>query len=343
MSKKNQRKKLVQKTSRSTKAIAKPIKRAVKKPAKKKALAYFYLLLNTLCWGAALVVVKPVYQVSTAFRFLLYRYFIAGLVATPFVFYYYRKFWQKKSKKLRNDLARKIVVLELIGVTLALSLLYTGLKQTQAIDASLLSSTTTIFTVIAGVIFLKEKEERHELIGLIIAFGGTILLTVLPALNHPIFKHSSLLANLLILACNLFTATYFILAKKYYQGLPKLFVAGLSFYIGLLSFFLLSWLELNANLPLLLNTIGKEFFNPVVLFPSLYMGVLGSVVALTAYIKGQEYIEASEASLFWYLQPLIYLPLGAILLKEQISIWQIGILFMIVFGFYIANRRKKHP
>ncbi len=307
----------------------------------KRLLAYFYLLLNTLCWGAALIVVKPVYSATTAFRFLFYRYLIASIVTTPFVFYWYKKFWQKKSKKLQKIIAWRIVILELIGVTLSLSFLYLGLARIQAIEASLLSSTTTIFTVIAGVIFLKEKEELHEKIGLIIAFTGSILLALLPFLKNPTFAQPSLLANLAILTCNLLTATYFVLAKKYYQNLPKLFVAGLSFYIGLLSFFVLAGAELNFNWMLLLNTFAQEIVQPVVLLPSAYMGILGSVVALTAYIKGQEYIEASEASLFWYLQPLIYLPLGTIFLKESISFWQIAILIVILLGFYVAQRRKK--
>lgn len=313
------------------------LKKATKQ---KRLLAYFYLLINTLCWGAALVVVKPVYSATTAFRFLFYRYLIASIVATPFVFYWYKKFWQKKSKKLQNNLAWKIIVLELMGVTLALSFLYLGLARIQAVEASLLSSTTTIFTVIAGVIFLKEKEEQHEKVGLAIAFLGTILLATLPLFQNTNLQKSSLFANLLILACNLLTAIYFVLAKKYYQNLPKLFVAGLSFYIGLLSFFVLAGAELNFNWSLLLTTFTKEIVQPVILFPSAYMGILGSVVALTAYIKGQEYIEASEASLFWYLQPLIYLPLGAIWLKETVSIWQIGILIVILLGFYVAQKKK---
>ena len=69
------------------------------------------------------------------------------------------------------------------------------------------------------------------------------------------------------------------------------------------------------------------------------MAIFGSVIGLIAYIKGQDKIEASEASLFSYLQPLIYLPLGVLLLKENISPQQLIGLGLIIIGVITAEKK----
>ena len=72
-----------------------------------------------------------------------------------------------------------------------------------------------------------------------------------------------------------------------------------------------------------------------------YMAIFGSIIGFTAYLKGQEGIEASEATLFTYLQPLIYIPLGILLLNEKVHPVQIGSLFIILFGVIIAEKRAR--
>jgi drug/metabolite transporter (DMT)-like permease len=295
--------------------------------------SYFFLLINTIVWGAALIIVKPALDVTTPMRFLLYRYFFAAIFALPFLFYY----WPKVSNKFQ--VLKRISALELIGTTLGLSLLYIGLERTSAIEASLLATTTPIFIVLAGVLFLRERQERVESIGLSLAFGGTLLITIIPLLQNGSLQDSiSLSCNLLIIGCNIATAAYFILAKKYYHGLPKLFVTTIGFFLGLVSFFFLSLLEV-ASLTGLALAIVQDFTAPSVWFASLYMALFGSIIGLTAYIKGQEGVEASEASLFWYLQPLIYLPLGIVLLAEQVYPIQIIGLGLILAGVLMAEQR----
>jgi drug/metabolite transporter (DMT)-like permease len=297
--------------------------------------SYAFLLLNTLVWGAALIFVKPALDITTPMRFLLYRYFFAVLFSLPMLFYYWPKIKQKATA------LKRISALELLGTTIALSLLYIGLDRTSAIEASLLATTTPLFIVLAGVIFLRERQERIESIGLTLAFSGTILITLIPLLLNGSLQNSiSLSGNLLILACNVATAAYFILAKKYYHGLPKLFVTTIGFYLGLSTFFLLSWFEAGYSMTNLWSTILADFSTMPVWFASLYMAVFGSIIGLTAYIKGQEGIEASEASLFWYLQPLIYLPMGVMLLQETLYPIQLIGLGLILAGVIVAEQRS---
>lgn len=304
----------------------------MKKQIQSRWLSYTYLLINTICWGAALIIVKPAFEVTTPFRFLMYRYALALPLSLPLLLTY------KKHLTFRN--IKTISSIELVGTTLSLGLLYAGLSKTSAIEASFLTTTTPIFVVLAGVLLLKEKQEKRETLGLLIAFMGTVALTVVPTLQQNIIMSTpSLLGNLLIIGQNTATAIYFILAKRWYKHLPKLFVTTFSFVIGLVSFFILSLIEA-GSLQQLLSLIAYDLQHTAVLWASFYMAVFGSIIGLTAYIKGQDGIEASEASLFWYLQPLVFIPLGMILLDETISLSQLIALATILIGVLIAERRK---
>lgn len=298
--------------------------------------SYFFLIINTIVWGAALIVVKPALDVTTPFRYLLYRFFFASIFSIPLLFYY----WPKIKNKLQT--ISRVTALEILGTTLALSLLYFGLSKTSAIEAGFITITTPIFVVAAGLLYLKEKEEKHEAIGLTIAFLGTILLTALPIiLNGNSLDGLSLEGNLLIVAQNIAIAAYYILAKKYYKKLPKLFVVSISFYVGIISFLILSLFEVGFSLSKFSIAVAQDFTHPVVWFATLYMAIFGSIIGLTAYIKGQDGIEASEASLFGYLQPLVYIPLGIVLLGEHVYPLQFLALGMILFGVYLAEMRVK--
>src|SRR5690554_5472870 len=141
-------------------------------PARKKHLSRWQsialLLLNTVLWGAALPVVKPALSHTTPFQYLLYRFIFAALFSLPILIFY---LWKKR--KLWKHIPT-IIGLELIGTTLALGFLYEGLARTSSLEASMIATTTPLFTTLGGILYLKEKEERHEWVGLAIALCGTV-------------------------------------------------------------------------------------------------------------------------------------------------------------------------
>ncbi|MBD3279580.1 MAG: EamA family transporter [Candidatus Pacebacteria bacterium] len=298
--------------------------------------SYFLLIINTLVWGASLIIVKPALEFTSPFRYLFYRYIGAVVFSLPILWYY----WPKINQKTQQILT--ISKIELVGTTLALSLLYFGLAKTSAIEASLLTTTAPIFAIVAGIALLKEREEKHEFFGLILAFCGTILLTVLPVLNGFAQQQGiSLTGNLLIIGQNISTAVYFVWAKKAYRNLPKLFVTTISFYVGLTSFMILSFSEAEFSITKLINQVSLDLQHWQVWLAGLYMALFGSIIGLTAYIKGQDGIEVSEASLFWYLQPLVYIPLGMFFLQETVN-WLQGLaLALILGGVILAEQRRR--
>jgi drug/metabolite transporter (DMT)-like permease len=125
------------------------------------------------------------------------------------------------------------------------------------------------------------------------------------------------------------------LAKKRYRSLSKILIGLISLWVGLLSFLVI--LLLNPR-EILIQTVQSLTLPPVAL-AAFYMSVLGSIVAVPAYIFGNDRIEASEASLFFYLQPLIAIPLATLMLKEPFSFYMFFALVLTSIGVIIAEKR----
>jgi len=302
--------------------------------SQKRLRAYFYLLINTLCWGAAFIIVAPALNHTSPFQFLFYRFALASLFIAPVLFYYLRK---KQSWKH----IWKIIGIELLGTVICLSLLYAGLARTTAIETSILATTTPLFIIFASILFLRERETRREWLGLTVSVAGILLIAALPLLNGEVgLSRISLVGNILVLLANCATALYAIIIKSHYKKIPPFLAVAISFWLGAVVFGFLSLANSNFSLPLLISTIATDWQQPAVVFASLYMAIFGSIIGLTAYIKGQNLIEASEASVFYYLQPLVYLPLGVLILGEHISPYQIFGLAAILVGVWISERRS---
>lgn len=293
-----------------------------------------FLLINVVAWGAALPIVKPALSFTTPFQFLLYRFFFAAVLALPILAYYL---------KTRPQLIKsipKIIRIESLQTIIALALIYEGLARTTALEASLIVTALPFFVTLGGIIFLREKEEPHEWAGLLLALSGTIFLAVEPAINGSLFDgRISLLGNLLVIAYNFGMAAYLLAAKKAYRQLPKFFTTSISFWLGLAAFALLSMWKQQLGPGELLAVSLEQLKNPAVLFASLYMAVFGSIIGLTAYIIGQARMEASEASLFTYLEPLVYVPLAVFFLQEPVTPGVIVAMVLIAAGVLVAEIR----
>jgi drug/metabolite transporter (DMT)-like permease len=281
--------------------------------------AYVFLLINAILWGFAGPIIKYSLGYSTPVIFLLYRYLIATVVFLPFFIVHLQKTNYHYNFKL-------IFLLALLGTPLTLLPLYFGLNLTTSLEASILVSTSPIFTVIGGLLFLKEIIKPKEWFGLSLAILGTLLLAIDPLLSgisgQPI---SSTLGNFMIIISNLVWTIFLLLSKKH-----KVDPVGLSFFSFLFSipFFLITALLTHQNLSL----------NQAAIPGIVYMAIPGSIIAFWAYQEGQKRIEASEAAMFTYLQPLFGLPLSLLWLKEGFSPFSVLSTLIIVAGFYVSEK-----
>ncbi len=291
---------------------------------KTRKAAYLALLTTAVIWGFAPPIIKYSLNFIDAFDFLVYRFLLAGLLLLIPMIIAIKKHLPAFKKNFSTYL-----LLGLLGTPISLIISFHGIELTSAIDASLISITAPIMIVLGGAFFLKETITKREKTGLIIALFGTFL-----TLIQPLFEtqaQGSIKGNLLVMTGTLLWCLFTLLTKKK-QDLNPFILAGFSYLIGAVLFLPLFYL---INQP----AANLMTFNPKALPGILFMAIPGSLIAFFTYLWGLKKIEASEASIFTYLQPIFAVPLAIVLLKETITLpFMVGA-FFISLGVYISETR----
>jgi len=293
---------------------------------KKRRLAYFLLLLTAVLWGFASPVIKYTLEFINPIPFLFYRFWLVSLIfLIPLII-------NLKKDHLSGQGFLKIFLTGILGGPLTLLLIFWGIDKTTSLSASLIVAMSPLFIVLGGAIFLKEKVTKKEQIGTVIALLGTIITIIQPSLGREGLNRSHLWGNFLIFIHNFVWATYCILIKKESQKYSPLILTAITFISGV---FVLTPLFFIQKIPLF-------EINSMAIPGILYMSIFSSVVAYTTYNWGISLIEASEATLFSYLQPLFAAPLAFFWLGEKITLPFIIGAVIIAMGVYLTESRGKN-
>ena len=275
----------------------------------KRWIGFLAISLNVLFWGLSPVIIKEGLNNVPPEVFLFYRFLFVVLLSSPLVLVFYKRFLaiRKKSDWLR------LLLIGLFTNPLCLIVLFTGMKYTTSSAAAMIAATVPLFVIFGSWIFLHEKITRYEIFGSLIAtFGMGVIITNTPIQSH---AENPFLGNLLVVGHNVLWTTGILLMKKYAKKY-KAFVFGYTgWVIGLLFMSVIVWF----TRPTWILQPSLLFSTPQALYPILYMAVFGSFVAFTAYQVAQQYLSASETSIFTYLEPLVTIPLSVLWLKERLS------------------------
>jgi drug/metabolite transporter (DMT)-like permease len=293
----------------------------------KRRKAYLALLTTALIWGLAPPIIKYTLAFTSPLTFLFYRFLIVSLILfIPLVI--------KLTKiKLNLRLGLEYLFLGFLGTPLTLLLLFYGMQKTSAINASLISIFTPILVILGGVIFLKEKVTRQERLGISLIFLGALFSVIEPLFKNGLHLNQNLIGNLLILGGSLTWASFSLLRRKAGETLDSFVLSASSFLVGLIT--LLPFVTFNFSPP-----AGGFTFNSNAWPGICYMAILGSIIAYFTYIYGFSKIEASEATLFTYLEPVFAIPVAVIFLKENPSLLFLFGATLIVVGVFISQLKK---
>lgn len=290
-------------------------------------LAFSLLVLCTLLWGVGGPAIKYSFQFVTPFEFLFWRFLIVSVICLPILLWYLRK------HPLTTSDIPKLLLMGFIGITLNLGLVFTGLSKTTVVETSIIGSLQPMLVAVAGAIFLKEALTRSKLFGIGLAISGTLLAVVNPILVNG-FDNSNLSGNLLIFLSILSWVGFIMLSKKWEVGhIKPLHITSFSFFVGLVSFFVLSSFN---------NGLSKTLEFPTQAFPYIaYMAIFGSLLAFTLYEYALTKLEASEVEIFGYLSPLWSIPLAIVWLKEEFDPVLIVSAILIIAGIVIAEHKER--
>ena len=312
--------------------------------APSKLPAVLALLAATAIWGLTVPTIKLALQTVPPFSLLFLRLSLASLLVLPF----FLKNGSRPRLKLRD--LPTLALLGLLGQTIPLGLGFWGLKYTSSLDASLITAITPIVVTIAGVLFLREIVTPRERLGTAIALGGTLVVILGPLFNGSDFAadQTRLLGNLLMVGYVASWSTFIIWSKKILnrrRHYSPLTITAAGFLTSVLVYLPLSLGEQLLTKPKVIPPAGRILFHfgaTPLTAPTLamigFLALFSSVVAYFLYQWGLEQMEASETSLFSYLQPIFTVPAAYWLLGETATVgFLIGGLIIAV-GIGLAER-----
>ncbi len=205
----------------------------------------------------------------------------------------------------------------------------------QTIDsavASILNATVPLFTlIIAHYSLHDDKMTVNKVVGLVMGFLGIIIL-----LSKDLFAsaHNSFIGQAAVILAALFYAVTVVAARKYTSH-----VAG----------------PARAAAPLITATIFMWLIGPLVEVPfkipalpitwiaALWLGVLGSGIAIIINYYLIHEIGPTRATLVTYIFPPGGVLLGVIFLHEQLT-WQLAVgASLVIFSLVVVNWQKKIP
>lgn len=293
--------------------------------------AYTYLLIVALIWGFAGPVIKLVLRDLPWDLFLAYRFLISSLVALPFVL----RGQMKVLKKF--GLFVLIFIYAVASTSAGLGFLFAGTAKTTLVSMSLITLFGPVLTILAGYFILKDRITWLEKIGIAITFLGSFLIIIEPAIKYNRIQ-GELGGNLLILLhLTLVTISAIILKKLLRRGVSPVFLANISFIIGLLTLIPVS-LQLRpfAQNIAILTDLSLPYHAGV-----WYMALLSGTLAYSLSNIAQKSIEVSELAVFGYLYPIISAILAVLLLKESVTPMSYFGGGMALVGIFIAEVKRK--
>lgn len=70
----------------------------------------------------------------------------------------------------------------------------------------------------------------------------------------------------------------------------------------------------------------------------VYLAVIGSAVAFTLYMFTLRHLSATVSSLYTYINPLVAIVLGWLVLGEQLGAWEAAGMLVTIGGVWLVNR-----
>lgn len=286
-----------------------------------KLINWLIFISLSVIWGSSFILMKEGLVALTAFQVASVRIISSGLVLLPVAI-----------KSIRQIPADKLFIIFMSGVLGSLLPAYLFCIAEQWIDSSLagtLNSLTPIFVIIIGALFFKTKTAAHKVIGILIAFSGSIFLFF----SQPGFSHNSnLVYVLLVVLATMMYGLNVNMVHRYLQHVSSFQIAALA-------------LSTNA-IPALVVLYFTGYFsmdlsNRAVLFSTGYsviLGIMGTALASVIFYILIKRAGAVFSSMVTYGIPFVAIIWG-IIYGEQVGWKQVIGLLVILTGVYVANRK----
>ena len=288
---------------------------------------WFLFCLLGLMWGTSFLWIKIAVADVSPLVLVGLRTLFASIGSGIIIFL------NRESMPAWKDLKKRLfdfLVLGIFNIAFPWVLISWGEQFVESGIASILNSTTPLYTIIIAPLMIKDEHfTLSKGIGLIGGFIGVVVL-MLPSIqkgwNQNLFGQAAILLAAFLYG---FSAVF---ARKKGQGLPPQLQSFLQLFIG--SAIIWGIIFATEGTPVMPSL-------PITWIALLWLGLIGSCFAYIIYFHLLHKIGATRTSLVTYIPPLVGVLLGLIFLSETFY-WQsiLGAL-LILSGIYWVNQGDK--
>ena len=288
-------------------------------------LAYALAALAMVCWSGNWVVGRAVRTDISPLGLNFWRWSVATLVLLPFALSQARRDWHIARKSWRL-----VTALGATGAALFHSMIYVGLRATEAVNALLLNSVAPIIVIVIAWAMFRDTITRRQVVGISISFlGAVILVSRGEAAALATLRFNS--GDLWVLSALLVWGIYSNLLKRRPAQLGGL---SLLLYISVVGVALMLpaylW-ELAAG--------GRLTLNAGTIASIAYTGVFASVVAFLCFNAAVARIGPIVTSFFLHLMPVFGGVMAIVFLGESLHLYHLTGFAVVLCGIYLSTSR----
>ena len=286
---------------------------------------YLVLAFASLCWsgnhivGRAITSHIPPLTIST----------IRWLVPVFVIWFIARSEIQTDWPSVRQ-LWGIVLWLGITGGTLFSALQYIGLQHTTALNVSILNSLVPVLIVAAGALIFRDRIRFVQLFGISTSLIGVIVIVTrgdVGVLTQLKFNFGDLIIVLAMAVFAIYVA--YLRMRPPTHWLTFLFVLGTISAITTMPFAIFEIVH-GSVIELTLLTI----------FAALYVSIFPSLLAFAAWNRGVELIGPNKSGPFLHMVPLYTALLAGTFLGEDLRLFHVAGLLLILTGVALASGRN---
>lgn len=234
----------------------------------------------------------------------------------------------RRRKIEKKDYVR-LAIYSILGVVLNQFLFVKGLSLTTAINATLLSTTIPVFTLLVSLMFGYDRLSFRKALGIALAAAGVIYLLY----PEGSFTSDTAFGNLLIVLNSLAYGAYIALSKDMIERYGALNVLAWIFIFGCVATLPIGGFALSGTS---LNQIGEGVWLALV-----YIILVPTVGAYYLNAWALARVEPSTVAVYIYLQPLIAFALAPLILNEKWNPRTLLASLLIFSGVVVVSLRTR--
>jgi drug/metabolite transporter (DMT)-like permease len=280
------------------------------------------LIVVIIFWGSSFASIKILLPQIPANTIAFLRFFLASIVLGIFLVI-------TKQPRLQRKHLPSILLTGLSGIAIFNVLQNQGLRYAGATDSAILIAMSPVFIALLSWLILKERISKLQIIGIFIAFAGSVLVATDGSLSDLGFHRMRLLGDLLVLLSSIIWAVFSISLKKLLTHYPPTTIITYSTFVGTVFLIPFSLFEYPVDLT---AVTAAGWLNII------YLGLLASALGNLIWNAALNTVSAVTAGAYLYLSPVVAAIVALIYLNEIPSIYTIIGGLIILMGTYFASK-----